>query len=84
MMIGMVVQMVVVMGAIEAHILVSQLLIADTFYTCSMSSCQTGARRFWKAPAKFGNFQLGTEEFNGAGDEARTRNFQLGKLTLYH
>ena len=21
---------------------------------------------------------------NGAGDEARTRNFQLGKLTLYH
>ena len=22
--------------------------------------------------------------FTGAGDEARTRNFQLGKLTLYH
>lgn len=21
---------------------------------------------------------------NGAGDETRTRNFQLGKLTLYH
>ncbi len=26
----------------------------------------------------------GTETISGAGDEARTRNFQLGKLTLYH
>jgi len=33
MMVGMMVQVVVVMASIEAHILVNQLLIADTSYT---------------------------------------------------
>ncbi len=28
--------------------------------------------------------KLAGRKFIGAGDEDRTRNFQLGKLTLYH
>jgi hypothetical protein len=84
MMVGMMVQVVVVMGSIEAHILVSQLLIADSSYKGSISSCQTFARCFLRFQQILRNFSLESKNQYGAGDEDRTRNFQLGKLTLYH
>jgi hypothetical protein len=69
MMVGMMVQVVGVMRSIEAHILVSQLLIADTSHKGPMVLIRDRlvhvkrfARCFRKVPAKFRNLQFGIEK----------------------
>jgi len=46
MMVGMMVQVVVVMDSVEAHIRVSQHSIADTLIRDRLVQCQTCARQF--------------------------------------
>ena|ERR1043166_7193071 len=47
------------------------------------SGRRTFAGRSWFRLAKRSDFAILLRK-HGAGDEDRTRNFQLGKLTLYH
>jgi hypothetical protein len=61
MMVGMMVQVVVVMRSIEAHILVSQLLIADILYVINLVS----VKRVRDASGSFRKvleFSVGIEE----------------------